>query len=78
MIRPARKSEKVENALTETLGVDRRDSISELRCLPGIGCGSPIDPSEFECYGPATRREFTISGLCGPCQVRIMGGSTHD
>lgn len=77
-VQPSNKPSAVESFLSALSGADRRESISELRCHPSIGCGESISPSAFECYGPQTRREFTISGLCGTCQVSVFGGSTHD
>lgn len=78
MLKPSTKSPGIESFLTAVTGTDRRESISELRCHPMIGCGKTIEPSEFECYGSQTRREFTISGMCGGCQVSVFGGSTQD
>jgi hypothetical protein len=78
-IEPTPKAPEVDNALTAMFGVDRRESIPQLKCLAEpIGCGKQIDPSAIECWGPSTRNEFRISGLCGPCQVEIMGGAVSD
>lgn len=78
-VQPSKKSSGIESFLTALSGGhDRRDSIATLTCHPTMGCGKTVEPGEFECYGPGTRREFTISGLCGDCQVSVFGGSTLD
>jgi hypothetical protein len=77
-VQPSNKSGAVESFLSALSGADRRESISVLRCHPMIGCGETIEPSAFECYGPETRHEFRISGLCGTCQTSVFGGSTLD
>lgn len=79
MIESTKKSAGIESFLTALSGGhDRRESIAAMTCHPTFGCGLTIEPSAFECYGPATRREFQISGLCGDCQVSMFGGSTRD
>ncbi len=78
MMEPTKKSASVEKLITAIGGADRRDSIRARKCHPVMGCGQTISPSAIECWGPATRREFQNSGLCGPCQVQLMGGSTKD
>jgi len=79
MIKPTQKSAGIENFLTALSGgVDRRETIAAMQCHPAFGCGETIEPGAFECYGPATRREFQNSGLCGNCQVSVFGGSTTD
>lgn len=78
-VQPSKKSSGIESFLTALSGGhDRRDSIATLTCHPTFGCGNAIEPGEFECYGPQTRREFQNSGLCGSCQVSVFGGSTLD
>lgn len=78
MLKPTKKNPVIESLLTFVSGADRRESIIALRCHPVMGCGETISPSAVECYGPQTRREFQISGLCGSCQTTVFGGSTLD
>jgi len=77
-VQPSKKTSGFESFLTAVTGADRRESIAAMKCHPVMGCGKTVEPGEFECYGPSTRREFTISGLCGDCQVSVFGGSTLD
>ena len=69
-MKPSSKSTAMDSALSDMFGIDRRDTITEDRCVPApIGCGEPA--TEFT--DAKSRKEFTISGLCQKCQNEIFG-----
>lgn len=70
MTQPSVKSQKVEDGLKQTFGIDRRKAIKADCCIPPpIGCGKPAVNFRDE----LSRKEFTISGFCQSCQDRIFG-----
>lgn len=67
---PSEKSEKIEELLTSTFGVDRRGAITGNHCIPPpIGCGG--DATVFR--DEISKREFSISGMCQKCQDEVFG-----
>lgn len=70
MAKPSKKSEAMEEGLSNVFGFDRRESIEQDRCVPApIGCGGPA--TEFR--DDISRREYGISGLCQMCQDAVFG-----
>jgi hypothetical protein len=70
MAEPTKKSEAIEDVLTDLAGADRRETIKQDVCIPPpIGCGGPANEFEDE----MSRREFRISGLCQACQNKVFG-----
>lgn len=67
---PTGKDTAIETFLTKVSGSDRRDTIRENNCRPPpIGCG--LGANAFR--DDLSRKEFTISGLCQPCQDKVFG-----
>lgn len=65
---PSHKHEHVESEIRRLFGFDRRVHIRSGRCVPSpIGCGGPA----VEFRDEASRKEFSISGLCQRCQDSI-------
>ena len=72
MAKPSEKSPAMESAIASLFGHDRAASIIADRCYPApIGCGQAV--GEFR--DAASRKEFTISGLCQSCQDTIFEGN---
>ena len=63
---PTEKSPEIDEFLTSTFGVDRKQSITNNICTM---CRKPA--TEFK--DELSKREFQISGLCGDCQDEIFG-----
>jgi len=63
---PSTKSPAMDAALTQILGRDRKMTIRGNIC---IACGKPATHFRDE----ISRREFSISGLCGACQDKVFG-----
>ena len=55
---------------TKTFGVDRVKSVETGTC---VSCGSDVLKTSFR--DPLSFQEFTISGLCQPCQDSVFGVS---
>ncbi len=69
-MKPTIKSQAVEQFLTRISGSDRRDTIKANFCRPApIGCGLGVNAFRDD----LSRKEFTISGLCQPCQDKVFG-----
>lgn len=93
-VEPTPKAPEVQRLLGETLRNPTQenfrasaDAVHQLKseavatqnCVaPPIGCGKPITAEDLQSWGPMTIRESGITGLCGPCQVEIMGGTVND
>lgn len=75
---PSEKSPEMEQTIFDATGIDRVEQIRSKTCPPSFGCGKRITEEEYSSWGPATRKEASISGLCGSCQVKVFGGSTDD
>jgi hypothetical protein len=54
----------------ETFGVDRVKSVETGTC---VSCGGDVLKTSFR--NPLSFKEFTISGLCQPCQDSVFGVS---
>jgi hypothetical protein len=68
MAKVAWKAPAVEDLLERVAG--RTSAIEEDRCVnPPIGCGGPA----VEFRDELSRKEYGISGLCGPCQDTVFG-----
>jgi len=71
MPQPSKKSESLNrtlDAMSKILfGTTRRESIHAGTC---ISCKK--EATEFK--DSVSRKEFTISGLCQPCQDSVFGG----
>lgn len=75
MAQPTSKDISVDRILTDIFGFDRRDYITENRCVPPpVGCGGPAERFNDD----LSRKEYTISGLCQDCQNRIFGQGEED
>lgn len=67
-MKPSDKSPEMERDLEALSG--RTTSITSNVCVsPPFGCGKPITPFVDE----ASRKEYTMSGLCQRCQDVIFG-----
>jgi len=67
-MKPSDKSPELEAEITRVFEHDRRSCIEANRCVPPpIGCGQPVAGFRDE----ASRKEYTISGLCQDCQDKI-------
>jgi len=53
-----------------TFGVDRVKSVETGTC---VSCGGDVLKTSF--HNPLSFKEFTISGLCQPCQDSVFGYS---
>ena len=67
MATPSKKSEGIEQALRNLMGVDRRHKISHDRCVSCDGVATDFKDD-------LSRREYSISGLCQKCQDEVFGG----
>ena len=71
MSKPSKKSESLDRTLEAMssilFGVGRKESITRDTC---VSCKE--DASTFN--DDLSRKEFTISGLCQPCQDSVFGG----
>jgi hypothetical protein len=71
MTQPSKKHESLDRTLEAMssilFGVSRKESIYANKCL---SCKE--DATEFK--DNVSRKEFTISGLCQPCQDSVFGG----
>lgn len=75
MAEPTKKAPEIEKFLTNISGSDRRISIRGNVCKPApFGCGGLA--TEFT--DEASRREYTISGLCQNCQDAIFGDGSDE
>ena len=61
-----KKSPAIENLLTSFTGRNRVQTVSQNKC---VMCGG--DATEFR--NEISRREYSISGMCGVCQDKIFG-----
>jgi hypothetical protein len=81
---PVIKSEELEKDLEGIFGVDRRETINKLKCIPQpYGCGRDVqarisiqreDIEKGAFRDELSVREYRISGLCQLCQDKIFGG----
>ena len=62
------KHPEIDALLTVVFGVDRVETISQGICA---GCGHDVLNTSFR--DPLSFKEFTISGLCQPCQDEVFG-----
>jgi len=65
---PTKKSEGIESFLKDSLGVDRRKSITQKVCP---FCSKAVTLDSFK--DELSLKEFHISGLCQSCQDSIFG-----
>lgn len=66
---PTKKSEQLEEEMTNMFGFDRRTTIEANKCVPEpYGCGG--DAMEFR--DELSKTEYQISGLCQTCQDNIF------
>jgi hypothetical protein len=65
---PTKKSEGIESFLKDSLGVDRRKSITQKVCP---FCSQAVTLDSFK--DELSLKEFHISGLCQSCQNSIFG-----
>lgn len=69
-MKPTVKAQGIEDVLTQLSGDERRQAVTENRCLkPPVGCGQSVDPGQWDAL---TQKEFSISGLCADCQDSIF------
>lgn len=69
-MKPSKKTDGMEAALTGIFGFDRRALIKANKCVPRpIGCGG--DATQFR--DEESMREYAISGLCQRCQDSVFG-----
>ena len=74
-MQPSDKVFGIESFLEQLTGVDRKNAITQDRCVPPpIGCGKPVGEFRDE----ISRREFSISGLCQSCQDSFFGIGEED
>jgi hypothetical protein len=64
-MKPSAKSPAINNFLKQTFGVDREAAINSDYC---VLCKNPA--TEFK--DAISQREFTISGMCQPCQDKVF------
>ncbi len=64
------KAPAIESLLTSITGVDRVKSVETGTC---VSCGGDVLKTSFR--DPLSFKEFTISGLCQPCQDSVFGVS---
>lgn len=70
MAQPADKSPEVENFLNKAFKIDREGSINKNKCIAKpTGCGGDAD----KFTDALSAKEYTISGLCQPCQDKVFG-----
>jgi hypothetical protein len=62
------KHPEIELLLANLTGVDRVKSIETGTC---VSCGGDVLKTAFR--DPLSFKEFTISGLCQPCQDEVFG-----
>ena len=65
-MKPSEKAPAIDNLLTSMFGVDRKESITNDKC---VMCGG--DASQFR--DALSRKEFSISGMCQKCQDKVFG-----
>ena len=65
---PTKKSEGIDSFLKDSLGVDRRESITQKVC-PFCSQAVTLDGFKDE----LSLKEFHISGLCQSCQDSVFG-----
>ena len=65
---PRLKSQQVESVLTRIAGLSRDEAAVRKIC---VLCRDPITDDIRR--DPLTLKEYTISGLCAPCQDRAFG-----
>lgn len=66
MAQPSEKNPKIDKAITDIFGIDRKGSIVKNRCAM---CGREV--SEFR--NRLSQIEYSISGMCQACQDKICG-----
>lgn len=66
-MQPTEKKEAMEKTINNLTGIDRRKHIKNDECTT---CGKVVDPGGFK--DEASRKEFTISGMCQKCQDKIF------
>ena len=66
----APKDPILDEMYNATFGVDRVQSIETGTC---VSCGGDVLKTAFR--DPLSFKEFTISGLCQPCQDSVFGVS---
>ena len=64
------KAPVLDEFYAETFGVDRVQSVETGTC---VSCGGDVLKTSFR--DPLSFQEFTISGLCQPCQDSVFGYS---
>jgi hypothetical protein len=70
---PEPEASALKEFATKTLQ-ERDEAVSNLRCAAEpIGCGKEISPEEFATYSPLDKKEYSMSGLCLPCQDNFFG-----
>lgn len=71
MAEPSNKSPDIEAFLSAITGRDRREQITNNKCMT---CGG--DAHTFR--NDLSRREFSISGMCQACQDSVFGTAGED
>jgi hypothetical protein len=67
-MQPTEKSHAIDELLQQMFGVNRKETISENKC---VFCGTVVKGSDFR--DENSLKEFTISGICQSCQDEIFG-----
>ena len=67
MAKATDKNESIDNYLSQTFGINRKEAIKNEVCVAEpIGCGEPVFMEDFT--NEISQREYKISGLCEKCQ----------
>ena len=65
-MKPSEKSTEIDGLLSAIFGIDRKDAITKNVCAM---CKKPTKGFR----DARSLKEYTISGLCQPCQDRLFG-----
>ena len=71
MAQPTQKAPALDKFFQQAFGINRRESIQANVC---VFCGQPALVFRDE----LCRKEFSISGICQPCQDGTFGGDEDD
>jgi hypothetical protein len=65
---PTEKAHAIDSLLQQMFGINRKESISENKC---VFCRKLVSGRDFR--DERSLKEFTISGICQSCQDEIFG-----